>query len=107
MHFETEFEIAVGDMGLRPDEFWRLTHAEFFDMYDGWARNLRRRENEIVETAWRVENFRRAGNQFPDLKTLLLDINEKPQEKREQTPEQMIAVFRMINAALGGTEVEM
>ncbi len=93
-------------MGLRPDEFWRLTHAEFHDIYDGWVRSLRRRENEIVETAWRTANFMNY-RRLPDLKTLLLDIDTRPVEKGEQTTEQMIAMVRMINASLGGTEVEV
>ncbi len=92
-------------MGLRPDEFWRLTHAEFHDMLDGWIRGLRRRENEITKTAWRTAYYTRV-KQMPDLKTLLLDEDEQPQERPAQTVDEMMAAVRMINAAWGGTEVE-
>jgi hypothetical protein len=102
--FTDEFELSC-DMGLSPDDFWKLTHAEFCDMVDGWVRNQKREKNNLVELAWRMVNYGHY-RELPDLKTQLIDVDGKAEEE-EQTPEQMLTKCKLINIALGGITVEV
>jgi len=41
---------------------------------------------------------------FPDLKKMQVSVGEqKPRQRQQQTPEQMLAIAKMITAAMGGT----
>jgi hypothetical protein len=42
-------EIAFGALNLSHSTFWKLTPAEFLDLYDGWQWRENRRFNEIKE----------------------------------------------------------
>jgi hypothetical protein len=59
-----------------------------------------------MSAAWHVAAFSRQ-NKLPALKDVLIDEDEPagPNRTKQQTPEQMLAVVKMLNAALGGTEV--
>jgi hypothetical protein len=90
-------------MKLRPAEFWALTFAEFREMVSGYARVQRQRINECIYTAWHTALFNRQ-QKLPALRDVLLD-DDKGADLQEQTPEQALAFFRVLNAALGGSEV--
>lgn len=90
-------------MGLKPAEFWALTISEFREMVRGFVRRQRQRFNECIYTAWHVALFNRQ-QKLPPLKDVLLD--DEPQESlKEKSPEETLAFFRVLNAALGGVEV--
>lgn len=104
LDFDEEFTFAVGELELKPFEFWILTFAEFFEMVDGYVKRERRKTNERTTLAWNTANFNRA-RRLPDLKTLLIDEDEIG-AKPDQTDEQMFAMVKMLNAAWGGVEVK-
>jgi len=96
-------------MGIRPAEFWKLTYAEFIEIYRGHVSAHRQRINEMLSGAWHVAALSRQPK-LPDLQSILLsDEPDKEQEKPQpkQTSEQMFAMLRALNAAMGGAEEEM
>jgi hypothetical protein len=94
----------VGELGLLPREFWALTYSEFAAMAAGYARAQKRRTNELVYLAWHVAALSRQ-TRLPELSSLLQAEDET--RKREQTPDEMLTMVRMLNAAMGGVEVEV
>jgi hypothetical protein len=94
-------------MKLKPDEFWRLTCAEFVEMYDGYVRRQKNRINELIYLAWHVEAFHRQPKALPDLQSLMLDVDESRRvTPKRMTDEQMMAMAKVLNAAFGGEFVE-
>ena len=101
LDFTAEFEIGVGELELKPSEFWQLTPAEFYYMLDGYKRNQKRHINEVLIGAWHTAALSRM-EKMPSLNSLLYD--DEP--KHEQTEDEMYAMCKMLNAAFGGVEVE-
>jgi len=89
-------------MGLRPDEFWKLTYAEFIAMLDGFTRRRTQTNNDLLYVSWHVAAFNRQKT-LPSLKSILV---ENPTEHHQQTDEEMLAMIKIINAAFGGKVVE-
>ena len=94
----------MGELRLLPREFWALTPAEFAAMAAGYARTQRRRTNELVYLAWHVAAFSRQPK-LPELSSLMQ--TEDDSRKKDQTPDEMLTMVRMLNAAMGGVEVEV
>ena len=94
----------MGELGLQPSEFWALTYAEFVAMAEGYVRAQRRRTNELVYLAWHVAALSRQPK-LPELQSLMQA--EDDHRKKDQTPDEMLAMVRMLNAAMGGVEVEV
>ncbi len=94
----------MGELGLLPHEFWALTYAEFAAMAEGYARAQKRRTNELVYLAWHVAALSRQPK-LPELSSLMQTEDET--RKRDQTPDEMLTMVRMLNAAMGGVEVEV
>ena len=104
MDFSAEFAFAVGKLGLKPDEFWLLTPAEFFIMFDGWQENQKEKFSELISLAWYTAAFSRQ-EKLPPLKGLLQQL-ENTQQHQKQTDEEMLAMVKVLNAAFGGEVVE-
>jgi hypothetical protein len=75
-------------------------------MIDGFNERERRHRNDLLSLAWYGEAFARTKN-LPKLEDLLTERKRSDEPKREQTPEEMMAVCRMLNAAFGGDEIEV
>jgi len=88
---------------LKPCEFWELTYAEFVLMINGYQRRNRDHINKLLFLAWHIEAFARQ-KKLPALDSILTKENGT-QQRKEQSPEEMIAVCKMINAVLGGEEI--
>ncbi len=71
-------------------------------MVNAYNINKRHERNTNIYIAWHVALFNRQ-KVLPALNALLIDPYQT--EPKEQTPEEMLAVARLINAAYGGTEV--
>lgn len=71
----------------------------------GFRRRQTQRANELLYLAWHTELFARY-ERLPRLEEILRDPDDEPRAKRAQTPEEMLAMCRMLNAALGGEERE-
>jgi hypothetical protein len=91
-------------MGMTPVEFWRLTYAEFIGMQRGFVRRDKRRYNERLQQAWYTARLVRLKGEMPDLESLMLNEDPAP---RQMTDDQMMAMARVLNAALGGREIEV
>ena len=89
-------------MGLKPEEFWRLTRAEFFAMREGHIERQKRQTNESRYESWHIARWI-IGRGTPKLEEFLL--SEKTQTKA-QTPDQMLAALRMITILSGGKVVQ-
>lgn len=87
-------------MNLKPDEFWKLTYAEFDAMCKAKKRINKHRANELLSLAWHVALFERQ-KKLPALNTILQD---EQKEHHKQTVEEMISVVKLLNAAYGGVE---
>ena len=95
----------MGELGLLPDQFWRLTYAEFAAMSKGFRRKQVHRANELLYLAWHTELFARQ-DRLPSLDSIMRD----PDEVRTQAPQDddaMLAMAKMLNAAFGGDVVEV
>jgi hypothetical protein len=106
LDFSAEFDFAVGELGLKPDEFWALTLDEFCRMAAGYQRRHTHRLNELLYASWHAEAFARQ-ERLPSLESVLLDAECENQPKREQSAEEMLTVVKMLNAALGGDMKEI
>ena len=92
------------------DKFWRLTYAEFISKYNGHVKKSRRKINELLYLAWNTQNFHAMllrDRKLPDLKSVLIDEDEKPKEHHVQTTDEIMEVCKMWTAALGGDFVEV
>lgn len=102
MNFDEEFRLAVGEMRMKPSEFWALTYAEFVEMLNGYIRGNTRRNNDLLYLAWHVALFNRQKT-LPSLNSILI---EDMDSRHEQTDEEMLSMVKILNAALGGKVVE-
>jgi len=98
------FSTGVGELGLKPHEFWALTFAEFTAMVEAYQRTQTNKRNDLVTLAWLTASLSRQ-QKMPALKSLL--IEEKPKVSKEQAPEQMVNACKTIAAALGGNFIEV
>ena len=71
-------------------------------MADGYNKRHIKRSNELITLAWNTAALIRT-KEMPELKELL--ISEV--EKKSQTPEEMLTIVKMLNAAFGGEVVEV
>lgn len=83
-----------------------MTYAEFFAMLHAYQRRQRRRNNELIYTAWHSAAFRRM-DRLPALQSVLVNEDAEPEPAREQTTDEMIAVCKLLTAAFGGKVVEV
>ena len=79
-----------------------MTPAELAVKHDGFLRAERRTINNLLYHAWHVAAFNRQ-KKLPELKSIMID-EDRPKPKK-QTDDQMMAMARLLNAALGGKEV--
>lgn len=89
------FEIAVGELSLKPYEFWNMTYAEFLAMYRGQIKRQKQTINEIKMAAWFTEYYRR-HDKLPPINSILDNKRER------QTSEQMLEMAKSITAMMGG-----
>lgn len=89
-------------MGLRPNEFWDLTAAEFFIMVKGYQKRQKDRRNEIITNAWITANLSLV-KKMPKLDSLLIK-DEADKKTKQQTTSEMIATCKLLNSSLGGKE---
>jgi hypothetical protein len=97
-------EIAVGEMGLTPDQFWDMTYAEFILCLKGCRKREIKKTNDLITNAWHTAYLFRV-EKFPGLVDLLVKDPDDSQPKRVQTDEEMMMKCKMLNAALGGNVV--
>ena len=72
-------------------------------MVEGYKRKKKNHMNELLFLAWHIEAFAKQ-NKLPPLESLLFK-EDSEQKTKQQTPDEMIAVCRLINSALGGEEI--
>jgi hypothetical protein len=104
LDFDRELEIATGELGLLPSQFWDMTYAEFILCLEGCRKREIKKTNDSIANAWHTAYLLRV-DQFPDLKDILLNEDNIKQEKHIQTDEEMMMKCRFLNAALGGDVV--
>lgn len=96
--FENEFNFAITELGLKPSEFWNLTHAEFMAMHKGYYKRRDEHCNERTIQAYQTAIWSRC-DKIPELDSVLIkDEAEKP----KQTDEQKAAILKGITAKMGG-----
>ena len=91
---------------MKPSEFWALTFAEFDAMAKGFNRRQINRRNELMFAAWHCAAIARQKT-LPELDDLLINPDEKPEPKKEQTDTDMLNMCKMLNAMYGGEVVEV
>jgi hypothetical protein len=72
-------------------------------MYEEHIKLHRQHKNDIISLAWHTAMFERQQKLEP-LSNFLI---KEHSEIKEQTPEQQYAMIKMLNAALGGSVVEI
>ena len=93
-----------------PDQFWQMTPREFMKYLNAHSKKEARNEERQLELAAFV--VASIYNQPPVPVTMVKykkrkpakieDFIKKPQEKRVQSPEEMLAVVKALNKSLGG-----
>jgi len=73
-------------------------------MVDGFVERERLKRNDLIANAWYGEAFART-ERLPRLDSLMTKKEAPPAEEKEQTPEEMMAVCRVLNMAFGGQEI--
>ena len=93
----------MGELNLKPWEFWDLTIAEFKSIAEGYMRKQRNELNERIGLAWNIANLVNAAK-LPKLEDLLVsDIKET----KKQSTQSMINMAKLLTAAFGGEVVEV
>jgi len=92
-------------MALLPEQFWRLTFAEYIAMAKGFRKRQVHRANELLYLAWHTEALARM-DPLPALKDLQL-ADGTDELKKGQTDAEMESRIRVLNAMFHGTEVEV
>jgi len=88
---------------MKPDDFWELAYSEFMVILEEYNKETIRERNKLVFTAWHVAMFERQ-KRLPALDSVLMKETETHEHKK-QTPDEMMAVCKMLNAAFGGEEI--
>lgn len=88
--------------GLDPSLFWRITPLEFSVIMDGRRQAAERADDARIAQAWYGEAFAR-HKRLPPLDTVL----RAGQELEPQTPADMLAVMKAIQAAGGDVNIEV
>jgi hypothetical protein len=96
--------MAVGEIGMSPSEFWKLSPFEFYWIVKGFQKRQIQKRNEMSAQAWVNAKLVRA-NKIPELSSILIS-EDKPVKPRVMTDEQMMAMAKVLNAAFGGEFVE-
>lgn len=95
-------------MGLAPVEFWQLTPAELREMAEGLRCRRIREYNDRLYDAYHAAYFARLKILKPEeLKKLMINEEDGPKQKRQQTPEEMLTAMKAITLAMGGKVVEV
>jgi len=87
-------------MGLKPSEFWDMTPAEYIEYANSYKRTQEERVKELLWTTWNTAALIRT-QRMPQYK----DWMKFSEQKKQQTPDEMIAQARMLNALFGGEEI--
>jgi len=92
---------------MMPSAFLDLTRAEFVMKRDGYIERKRREINEARHRAWHTAHWI-LHHDAPELDKYLISDkrDDAPKEEPKQTNEQILARVKLLNAMLGGTEVE-
>lgn len=96
------FRFGVGELNLKPDEFWGLTFSEFIQMAEGYTRRQKREINNYIAGAWYSAILARQ-KQIPKLNSLL----QEESAKKQQTDDEMLTMAKLLNAAFGGEVIEV
>lgn len=88
-------------MGIKPSEFWDMTHAEMNIIFKVYKAQMEEKAKEIKWLVWTTAALIRC-EEMPDLDDWL-----EAKEKKEQTPDEMVTMARLLNAMYGGDEVVM
>lgn len=72
-------------------------------MFHGYVKREKKRINELIYLAHSTASLTRA-QKIPDLKSLLIQDEVEP---KQMSDEAMLAMAKVLNAAFGGSEVEL
>jgi hypothetical protein len=90
------------EAGLKPGEFWTLTPYETRICMEGEAERRKAEYRLALFEAWHSAAFQRA-KRMPKLQNVMKQVS-KGNKKRDLTPDQIWAGFRMHNAAMRGRD---
>lgn len=103
-NYNKSYQIALSQLGIKPDEFRSMTPIEYSYAVDGYIKNFRREHNEKTAAAWHAALWGRVKhNDFPSLKSVLIEEESAP--KRKQTDDEMMNACKLLCAVYGGKEV--
>lgn len=85
-------------IGVMPCDFWPMTPAELTYLIKAYNKRMKHEQEERITLTYLGAYWQRV-KKMPKLTDVLGKQNE---EKKKQTPEQMLAQIKKINAALGG-----
>lgn len=108
MDWEGLKQIAFGPLNLSHEQFWKLTHGEFLELYEGWKwRENRRVEEEKAKHELEMRRLSVLASWLtaPHLKkprrpTDFYDPDRK-KEKRTTTPEQTRQIIAELSEKMG------
>lgn len=82
-----------------------MTDAELVVICNGYEKKQKEKKNDIITNAWLTAKLS-SFEKMPPLDSLLYK-DEESKQKKQQTPEEMINVCKLLNSALGGEEMEI
>jgi len=88
------------DLGLGEEEFWALTIKEFNALIERYNNNQEWLNHRTALICTVLANMWRGKN----TKTFTPDDFMPKERARQQTPKQMLATAKVLNAAFGGKE---
>ena len=84
--------------------FWASTPRQTHRLYQAFERRQRREHNDRAWLAHTTAALHRASGRMPPLSKL--QLGDAPRRRTVSDPDDMLALVKMMNAALGGDVVE-
>lgn len=88
-------------LGYSQNDFWRLTPKQLTICFKAASIRLLRERDERTYQTWLGGVLEHGQKNYPKLETLLSTHKPKP-----QTQDQMLAIVKAMNAAMGGDFIE-
>lgn len=88
-------KLAYGALGLKPDEFYRLTPGQFYDMMEGYAW---RADQRMQEMAWALSNLMNCWTKKRITPRKLLKRSGQDEHEKEASVERIIRKLAMQKA---------
>jgi len=92
---------AYGLCGLKPEEFYKLTFKEFFQMRDAKMEMERAHDLQLAQLSYVMMALWAGGNNIPSISDFMV-FPMAEAESKQQAPDEQLRHVEGMNAIMGG-----